>query len=107
MSKKYLKIKNVSGKPVNFVLPLPSSGSKGILLNGGECVISESSYTKGELLKTATLGIQQRRGLIDVQENFNNDLYKFAINTNLNTAVVEEAVKLADAQENADNYIKS
>ena len=107
MSKQYLKIKNVSGKPVNFVLPLPNSGSKGVLLNAGECIIAESYYTRGALLKTATFGIQQRRGLIDVEENFNNDLYKIDTNKNLNSELVEEKINIADSEKNAEDYMKS
>ena len=107
MEKKYLNIKNVSTNQVNFVIPLPGSGSKGILLSPGECVVAESSYTKGQLLKTATLGIQERRGLIVIEENFNNDLYGFELNKNLKTEDVEKKVNLLEAEENAKNYMKS
>ena len=107
MANSYLKIKNISGKPVNFVLPLANSGSKGILLNADESVVSESFYTKGALLITAPLSIQKRRGLVEIEENFNNDLYKFPINQNLVSTSVEEKINLANAQKNAENYMKS
>ena len=107
MANSYVKIKNVSGKPVNFVIALPSSGSKGILLNNGECVIASSSYINGTLLKTASLGVQERRGLVQIQENFNNDLYQLPLNQNLSSATVEEKVRLSDAEQNAENYMKS
>ena len=103
----YLKIKNISGKPVNFVLPLANSGSKGILLNANESVISEAFYTKGSLLVTAQLSIQKRRGLVEIQESFNNELYKIPLNQNILTATLDEKVNLADAEKNAENYIKS
>lgn len=107
MSKQYWKIKNVAATPVNFVLPLPNSGSKGVLLHPGECIVSECTLVNGVKQKTATLGVQERRKLIDIQDNFDNDLYKLTLNTNLSSASVEEIIGLADAGRNAENYMNS
>ena len=107
MATSYIKIKNISANPVKFVIPLASSGSKGVLLSSGECIIAEAFYTKGALLVTSNLSLQKRRGLIEIQESFNNDLYKFAINQNLSITATEQAMSLADAQRNAENYMKS
>lgn len=107
MATSFIKIKNISANSVKFVIPLANSGSKGVILNSGECVIAEAFYTKGALLITSPLSLQKRRGLVEIQENFNNDLYKFAINQNLSITTTEQAMNLADAQRNAENYMKS
>ena len=106
MNKQFWKIKNLTTKPVNFVLPLPGSGSKGVLLNPGECIISECTIVNGIKQKTATLGVQERRGLIEIQDNFNNTLYNLETGINLTTATVDSKIKLVDAQKDVENYME-
>lgn len=97
---KYWKIKNISTQPVNFVCAMPGSGSKGILLQAGECVITHDFGRK-----TSTLGVQERRKLISIEENFNNDLYGFNLYENLNDNTVNDKVSFLDAQKNAELYM--
>lgn len=97
---KYWKIKNVSAKPVNFVCAMPSSGSKGILLQPNECIITHD-FGK----KTSTLGVQERRRLIVVEENFDNDLYNFSLYENLSESTVTDRKDFLDAQKNAELYM--
>lgn len=102
MEYNYWKIKNITNKPVNFVCAMPNSGSKGILLQPGQCIITNSFG-----VKTSTLGVQERRRLVEIQDNFNNDLYKFNLYENLNELEVSEKVKFMDAEKNAEQYMKS
>jgi hypothetical protein len=99
---KYWKIKNISKKPVNFVCAMPNSGSKGVLLQPEECVITHD-FGK----KTSTLGVQERRKLIQIEENFNNDLYNFSLYENLNESEVADKAKFFDAEKAAEGYMKS
>lgn len=99
---KYWKIKNISTQPVNFVCAIPNSGSKGILLQPGECVITNDFGRK-----TSTLGVQERRKVIQIEENFNNDLYNFPLYENLNESVVTDKANFLEAQKNAEDYMKS
>jgi hypothetical protein len=102
MENKFWKIKNVTNKPVNFVCAMPNSGSKGILLQPGECVVVHSLG-----IKTSTLGVQERRKLVEIQENFNNDLYKFNTYENLKDSEVVDKANFMDAEKAAEGYITS
>ncbi len=99
---KYCKIKNISTQPVNFVCAMPSSGSKGILLQPGECVITHDFGRK-----TSTLGVQERRKLIQIEENFDNELYNFPLYENLKEVTIIDKINFLDAQKNAELYMKS
>jgi hypothetical protein len=105
--KNYWKIKNVTSSPVNFVAALPMSGSKGVLLNPNETIIVEAVRVNGIEVKTATLGVQERRRVVEIQSDFDNDFYKLEINKNLKTTDVESAIKFAEAERNAEGYMKS
>jgi len=107
MKKEYWKIKNITTKPVNFVAAMPSCGSKGVLLQPGETIITEAVKINGTPVKTATLGVQERRRIVEIEYNFNNDLYNLATNVNLKTTVVEDKIKFTDAEKNAESYMKS
>lgn len=107
MKKEYWKIKNVTAKPVNFVAAMPSCGSKGVLLQPGETIITEVVKVNGTPVKTAILGFQERRRIVEIDYNFNNDLYNLTTNVNLKTATVEDKIKFTDAEKNAEGYMKS
>ena len=102
---KYSKIVNITNQSVNFFCAMPGSGSKGILLNPGELVIVESVEVNGIAIKTSILGVQERRKLVIIEENFNNSFYDFPLYKNLKQSDVNDKINFLDAQKNAENYM--
>lgn len=91
------KIKNVATQAVKIVVSTASIRSVGIKLNPGDSVICLPR-------QTPTIDAQFRRKLIEIDKNFDNELYGLAMGIVYNDSQIEE-MKMKKAGEDASDYV--
>ena len=88
---KIWKIKNTSKSPAKISIALGGANNPGLILNPGEIVLSKARLT-------APLDAQARRGVVEIDENFDN--------SELNLPLGESMIDIDDAMKNVENYSK-
>lgn len=86
------KIKNITENPVKLTISLGATSNPGVILKKGEMVLSIGKMT-------APLDAQERRGLVEVDRNFDNSL--------LNLPLGNVMLDIDSALENVKNYSKN
>jgi len=81
------KIKNISESPVKISISLGGANNPGVILNPGEIVLSQARLT-------APLDAQERRGVVEIDRDFNNEELNLPLGTNM--ADIDEAKKEVD-----------
>jgi len=84
------KIKNINQSPVKISIALGADKNPGVILNPGEIVLSLNKLT-------APLDAQERRGLLEIDRNFDN--------TELNLPLGQPMMDIVDAIKNVDGYL--
>lgn len=85
------KIKNVTEKPVKLSIALGGANNPGVILNPGEMVLSKARLT-------GPLDAQARRGVVEIDENFDN--------SKLNLPLGQIMVDIDVAMKNVEKYSK-
>jgi len=87
------KIKNVSPNPVKVAVAKTNTITIGMILKPNEFCVADSRMT-------TTIDIQERRNLIKIDRNFDNDL-NLQLCENYNESSLEAASKEVDNYKNA------
>lgn len=90
------KIKNISEHAVKLVVSTSSVHSVGIKLMPGESVYCLPR-------QTPSIDAQSRRRLLEIDKNFDNNIYGLTMGQAYTDTVLEE-MKMKKAQEDATNY---
>ena len=78
------KIKNVTDNPVKLSIALGGASNPGVILKPGEMVLSISRLT-------APLDAQERRGVVEIDRNFDNSKLKLPLGSVMMD--IESAIK--------------
>lgn len=84
------KIKNTSSAPVKISIALGGAMNPGVILNPGEIVLSSDRLT-------APLDAQERRGVVEIDRNFDN--------SELSLPLGNVMIDIVDAVKNVEGYL--
>jgi hypothetical protein len=98
---KFWKINSVSSEPVKVAVITSSTSSRGMVLQPNEFCIAKPQMT-------SVIDAQRRRGLISIDESFDNSELNLELGIPISESFLEEAKmsKLEQAKKDAKEYVE-